>query len=247
MSDFVFLITTYKRSEKQPTLEMLEKLGVPKENIYMSVQTEEDRDKYTEMGYPSRVGRFVYKKGRNRSDNLNALIDIVPIGAKMVLMDDDIKNVGKLVKDQLKPIETLDEFYAFLNRGFALARKYNTIGFSVYPCYNAFFMSNKDVVRNIGEGTLLGVINKGLKFRPDFFVKEDYEFTCRVITRYGAFPRMNYYACNAPHYSNGGCKEFWEKKGLNAQHAQRLVKMYPSIVTLNPRRAGEVKMVKGAN
>lgn len=42
----VFCIPSYKRSEEQKTLTYLESMGVNKEKIYISTQSEEDYKKY---------------------------------------------------------------------------------------------------------------------------------------------------------------------------------------------------------
>lgn len=237
-----FGIPTYKRSEKQPTLDYLERIGIDRQHIIMSVQTESDYKAYLARGYRERVGKLVFRAGNNVSDNRNTILDNTPKGVKIVILDDDIKAICKLCGDHLRNIETLDELQQFLGYGYRIAAKHKTVGFSVYPCHNAYFMSNGYTTRNIGEGTLLALTNIGMRFDSRFSTKEDYELSCRIIRRFGAFPRLNNYCCNAPHYTKGGCEEAWKDRQEHNRTAKRLVGMYPDILELNKRRIGEVKM-----
>ena len=42
MTEYIIGIPSYRRADKQTTLEYLERIGVSKERIVLSVQTEED-------------------------------------------------------------------------------------------------------------------------------------------------------------------------------------------------------------
>lgn len=236
-------IPTYKRAAKQPTLEYLERLGIPKEQIIMSVQNKADQAAYKR--YEGRVGHLIYREGHNLAENRNTILDYLPAGERVVIFDDDIKVISRAFGPKtLYGIESRAEFEDLMEYGFAEAERAHTVAWSVYPVHNAFFMTDTVTRRVIGEGTLLGIVNtKGLRFDGKFSLKEDYEFSCRVIRRYGAMPRLNAYACNAPHYTTaGGCKEWWDDKSLNYMIAYKISKMYPDVVELNPRDRGEIRM-----
>lgn len=232
-------IPSYNRPDKQPTLEYLEKLGVPKEKILLSTQTAEEYKKYKEA-YGSRVHKVLYRQGKNAADNRNTILEAIPSGDRVIIFDDDIKHISRLTGGKLTPIETKTEFEAFVAYGFRLAAKLHTTAFSVYPVHNAFYMSNSYTERNIGEGTLLGIVKTDIMFDPEYDTKEDYEFSCRIIRKFGAMPRLNNIACNAPHYTKGGCESMWEDKSKCFEAARRLATIYPDIVKLNKARAGEI-------
>ena len=243
--DIYFGIASYKRADNQKTVAYLESLGVPRNNIILSVQTAADYDAYRAAGIEKRVGGLIFRPGGNASQNRNNILDNVPAGTKIVLLDDDIMSLCKLKGDALEAITTGEEFYKALETGYKLAAKYKTIGFGVYPVCNAFYMSNKHRDRYIAVGTLLGITNTSLRFDPQTDTKEDYQFCCEAIRKYGAFVRMDNYSCKAQHYTSGGCEEFWDDTAGIERTARRLAARYSDIIELNPKRKGEVRMKRG--
>lgn len=237
-----FGIPTYKRAEKQSTLEYLERVGVKREQIYMSVQTKDDYRDYSARGYAERVAKLLYREGANLSENANTILDYLPKNARIVILDDDIKTLSKLSGEKLVDIETLDGFNGFLQFGYSIANQLKTIGFSVYPCHNSYFMSMTYNKAHIGEGTLLALTNTGIRFDAQFDTKCDYELTCRIIRHYGAYPRLNMYACNAPHYTKGGCEVNWRDRKKVLQDAFTLTELYSELVKQNSKKEGEVLM-----
>lgn len=242
MKDFYFGIPTYKRAGRQRTLEYFESLGINKERLIMSVQTAEDRAAYAAAGYDKRVGRFLYRSGDNLSDNLNTILDSIEDGDRIIMVDDDIKSIDVLQNGKLVPIERKDKLLEMIEYGYGLAEAYNTIGFSIYPCHNEYFMKNSFSDRCIGEGTFLALTKTKERFNRRFSVKMDYEFTLRAISKYGHFIRLNNYAANAPHFSAGGCEDFWQDKIKNYQLAKELCERFPTLVRMNEKRKGEIKM-----
>ena len=238
-----FGIPSYKRAGKQSTLDYLESVGVEKSQIIMSVQTEEDEEAYRKAGHDKRVGKFLFSPAKNVSGNTNTILRAVPEGEKIIILDDDIKSVDMLNGKKLEKVADKNSFNKFINFGYSLALKLKTIGFSVYPCHNAYFMSKTYNKAHIGEGTFLALTNVGMLFDESLDTKSDYELGCRIIERFGAFPRLNMYSCNAPHFSGGGCKENWEDKEKVARDAKMLVLLYPNYVKENPKRKGEILMV----
>lgn len=235
-----FGIPTYHRHERQPTLEWLERCGVRKEQIVMSVQCEEDYALYKK--YASRVGAYIFQPGKNLSDNINTILEYVPRNERIVIFDDDIKTISYLNGEKLEDINDPYKFEKFFEYGYGIADKHKTIGFSVYPVHNAYFMSMTYNIKHIGEGTLLALTNTGLMFDRRFDTKCDYEFTCRVIEKYGAYPRLNMFSCKAPHYTKGGCETFWEDRKKVLWDASSVIKMHPLLVRENTRREGEILM-----
>ena len=242
----VFAIPSYKRAFEQLTLDYLTKLGVPRDMIVMSVQTRDDYDAYRAIGIEARVGRFIYQNGSCVGDNRNNLLNAIPEGTYIVMMDDDIKTLLALDGQKLRPIKTLSEFMQVVSRGFMAAVRNFTVGFGLYPTDNAYYMSNSITPRSIVDGMFIGLINSKVRYDSSFKTKEDYELCCRLIREYGAFPRLNMYVTRAKSHSRGGCEEFWADEEGRICTAARLVGMYPDLLTLNPRRPGEVLMRRSA-
>ena len=245
-TEIYFGIASYKRADNQRTVAYLEKLGVDKSHIIMAVQTASDKEAYEAAGIDRCVGRLIYREGKNVSENRNTLLDSVPAGTRLVLLDDDINAVCKLTSGKLAPIESREEFDTMLKRGYSLAAKHRTVGFGLYPVKNAYFMSGGYADRNVCIGTLFAIVNTDLRFDTETATKEDFEYCCKAIRRYGAFVRLNNYTCDAQHYTKGGCEEFWKDEAETQRTARRLVGKYPDILALNQKRPGEVRMVKAA-
>lgn len=136
MSEIFFGIPSYGRPDAQPTLDMLLRFGVKPGSIIISVQTQGDREAYQRY---ADVARVVYKSGKNKSANANTILDLLPDGSKLVLLDDDIKAISYLTADRrLRDIDTVEQFVSMLKVGFAVARKHRAPGFGLYPVHNAF-------------------------------------------------------------------------------------------------------------
>lgn len=210
--DFYVGIASYKRPEASRTLDYLDSLGFPKERRILSVQTEEDRDAYTRSGLSERVGTFLYREASTAAGNRNTVLLNVPEGTNVVFMDDDIKQV--VMEDLgLVPLDTLEKFERMCKLGFATAQKNRTICFGLYPVANAYFMRGGYKKAAICVGTLIGMVaTPGITFCEELQTKEDYELCCRIIRKYGACIRLDRFACDALHYSKGGCEDAWKDK-----------------------------------
>lgn len=175
----------------------------------------------------------------DEEDELN-----VPEGTNVVFMDDDIKQV--VMEDLgLVPLDTLEKFERMCKLGFSTAQKNRTICFGLYPVANAYFMRGGYKKAAICVGTLIGMVaTPGITFCEELQTKEDYELCCRIIRKYGACIRLDRFACDALHYSKGGCEDAWKDKSGVIRVAELLVAKYPDILKLNPKRPGEVLMVK---
>lgn len=239
-------IASYKRAESQHTLGYLESIGIPKSKIYMAVQTEEDFATYIEAGIGDRVSKIIFKPQTSASGNRNTLITETDPKTPIILIDDDVKEIGILKNKKLEKVSTEEQFDHMVETGIKLCKKHNTVGFGLYPVYNAYFMSNKYTKTNICDAGLFGLLSHEYLFNEALRTKEDYELCCRIIKRFGAFVRMNNYAVKTPAgHSKGGCKEAWNDKEDVVKTARTLVRVYPDILKLNPKKQGEV-MMRGA-
>lgn len=238
-----FGIPSYHRAAEQSTLEMLEGFGIEPARILLGVQCADDLETYKKYG-----GRAIilYRPGASKSANANQMLDYIEqlhYGSRLVLMDDDIKGICFLSSGKkLSRIETRQEFLSILNVGFSIAGKHKAAGFGLYPVCNGFFMSRSYVPKSICIGTLLGLTVTRQRFREDFPVKEDYEYTASAMERYGAFPRLNNFSCDAKHYTKGGCDDLWQDNHTNKDCARRLCELHPRTVKPNKAKPGEVRM-----
>ena len=188
MSRIYFGIASYQRAGEQRTLELLKRLGVPRNDIILSVQTESDHDAYKKYESDATI---IYREAHNAAGNRNNILDWLPRGEHLVMLDDDISEFCYLKGEKLEAIDTPEKFQSFLRVGFSVANKMHAPGFSLYPVCNGFFMSHSFINSSMAIGTFIATIVTTVRYDTDFDVKEDYEFTCQNIKRFGAFPRLN--------------------------------------------------------
>ena len=83
-----------------------------------------------------------------------------------------------------------------------------------------------------------------VKFDTEMCLKEDYDFTCSHIAKYGSVLRCNRMTLSVKHYSNsGGACTNRDKKGLEEQRNIAILHgKWPGCFRSNPRRKNEVIM-----
>jgi len=90
-----------------------------------------------------------------------------------------------------------------------------------------------------------------VKFDVDMKLKEDYDFSCAHISKYGSVMRCNRMTLNVKHYDNGGgAVSTRDAKGTEERrNIEILMKKWPGCFRFNPKRDNEVIMrwKKGCN
>lgn len=235
MQKIKFAIPTYKRVEKQLTLEMLKNFGYSKDEIVISTQTKEDYE-----AYKNKYGNdcvVIYREGHSVTDNRNTLLDYFEKGQWLIMLDDDIKAFLKLDGNNLTKIETKQELDKMFNDFFEYTEKNNGKMWGVYPIKNAFFMKRSISKRNI-INSCLGIIND-LRFDENYKAKEDIELCCRYLKNGYNVIRFNFITYDVRHKQKGGCSDTW-KSDENIKVSNKLVFKYPNLLRLNSKRKGEV-------
>lgn len=238
---FYIGIPSYKRAKYQNALAYLEQLNFPRERIYLSVQCESDLQDYTTAGVVNRVGHFIYKPAKTAAANRNTLLNAFQSDERILLMDDDIQALTKLVGGKFVPVTSLSEFEAIVERGFEEAERSRTIGFGVYHSANEAFCSGGTKTRAMCTGRFLGIINSGMRFDAHIQFSDDYEFVCRAIQKYGSFLRFDDYAIKHSRNTGGGRKDARRDIGKMRREANQLVAQYPEFLVVNPQDTRSVK------
>lgn len=224
MSNVVFAIPSYKRSDKQLTLEYLESMDIPKQIIYIATQTEEDYELY-KREYGNRAN-IIYGKGNCVSDNRNNLLNEFEDNQKIVMLDDDLSYIGKLENNKLIPIDK-KELMNFIENAFDYCKANNALIWTGYPVENAYFMSNKIDKKQFGVGCIMGIINSEYRFNPEYRIKEDFEICLRTIKAGYNCIRFNFIHAKGKHKSKGGCMEFWDK---DKECTDKILKEYSTLI-----------------
>ena len=238
MDKYVYAIPSYRRAQRQVTLDYLNRIGVPKERIWIFVQTEDDYEEYQQHG--SRANIVLMKASgiaRARNNILNRLSD-----QNLLMLDDDIKRISALKSGKLMGIESRIDMALAFNRCFQQARNLGARMFGVYPVDNAFFMSN-DISTKVSVNTAIGY-TAGFPFRFDerFETKEDAELCGRVLRKGCNVARYNNIAVSADHrkdtkgYKDAGHHE------ENLRSVKKLCARYPEIFAPQKGKPWEVRV-----
>lgn len=235
MKKIKFAIPSYKRAEKQRTLNMLVNLGYEKEDIVIATQTKQDYEEYSE-----RYGEqctIIFREANTVTGNRNTLLDYFDKGQWLIMLDDDIEGIYRLAGKKLVKVETKKELDEMFTDFFEYTEKNNGKMWGVYPVKNAYFMNNTINKKNI-INSCLGIIND-FRFDENYKAKEDIELCCRYIANGYNVIRFNFITYDVKHKQKGGCYETW-KTDENEKVAVRLVTKYPKLLKMNTKRKGEV-------
>nr|DAN84132.1 MAG TPA: hypothetical protein [Caudoviricetes sp.] len=240
MENFIVAIPSYQRVDKQETLEYFSSLGVPKERIYIFVQTSADREQYRR--YESKAN-IVLAAADRVARARNNILQHFGGSTNILMLDDDISTISILRGGKLVPLKTREELASNINRCFAIAKKRGAELLGLYPVYNAFFMS-RTISLKATVNTAIGFVKgSNLRFDESYQTKEDIELCARILSAGGNVIRYNFLTIKPRHRTNsGGCHEVW-KSGVNKESAERLCKMYPDILAPHSTRADEVKLI----
>ena len=238
------VIPTYKRPDSQDTLDYLEKIKYPKEDITLFVQTK-DEFSYHKKHNGYRDNKVIYADANNITEQRNNILGFFA-GDMIVQMDDDIRGISFLSllnHGKLKKVENGKSLKSFFESAFATAIKANTIMWGLYPVHNAFYMKDGHSEWALVMGSCMGIINKDLRFDEKFILKQDYELSCRVLKKYGKVIRFNNVAADAKHFDNpGGCKVYRDK--YYDQIFRMILQKHGDILKPNPKRPNEILLRK---
>lgn len=85
-----------------------------------------------------------------------------------------------------------------------------------------------------------------LRYDPQLRLKEDYDLTAQHLAAWGAVARCDYLLPTFQHYGNAGGCQTYRTPEREAESVRYLLRKWPGVFRENPRRAGEVLMVRGA-
>lgn len=241
MHEFVYAIPSYKRAERQLTVNYLGKAGVKKQQIKVFVQTKEDEEAYAKtIGSEAEI---IYKKAERcveaRNNILNELID----KTNVVMLDDDISALGIMNDEKIQKIESGETLNELFQKMFEFCKKGKVFIFGVYPVYNAFFMS-QTISTKAPINTVFG-FTKGFKGRFDesYDTKEDAAFCAKILSIGRSILRFNFMAVDADHRkTKSGYIDEWHQEE-NIRCVKHLVSEFPNIYAIQKNKPWEVRTI----
>jgi hypothetical protein len=174
----------------------------------------------------------------------NFILDYYGKDKNIIMMDDDIKSVGRfgLRNGKTAPIAlTGNEFYHHLVNGFDLCHKGKTEArlFGVAPTSNPLNFTDPVKMAMFVNGPCMGIITSKLRFDEECMNKNDYDFTLQHLkTGYLTF-RLDYlWQKNDYNKMDGGSRYYRTKKREEKTYYYLLGK-WPGYLIPNPKRGLE--------
>lgn len=188
--------------------------------------------------YRDAGAQFVVASG-NLMDSRNlALDDAFKEGATCVQVSDDLLRLERKVpgRDELGEVSFLDAVTEIIDTMAMGGARYG----GVAPTSNLFFASDEPKWRHFIVGDLIVVSETDLRFDTAMTLKEDYDYTCQHIQRYGLVARCDNLLATFKHKSNAGGAVAYRTYDREMQNIQHLMKKWPGVFKLNKKRPGEI-------
>lgn len=241
MKRIVFAIPSYRRANTCIFARELHKLGIPKSDIYVFTQNEEDRVAYRES--VGSIANVVGENGVGISFNRNqALTADFGDGVRVMNVDDGVRRIyikgfGQ-IKDADRLVSVCDRFFDYAERN-----RFDCWG--VCKASSPIMARDKDIIDNPFLGTFFGVLNRRVRFNTSMKLMEDLERNCRILIGGGHLIRYDYVNVNCPHGRKGGQFDMHNTEGLELKTRSILCRVYPNIVVKDDRNRGKCNIKAG--
>ena len=240
------------RTIRERTLAVMERAGVPSEQITVFADPAETDDYAQELegtGIRLETGEHGVTPQRNR------IFDYYEEGQLVVQIDDDIREL--MVRDgpqEAHPI-TATEWAEIMDVGFRWCRRSGARLWGIYPVYNPMFMRDRvrtDLTYICANfwGYFSPGAGKPSPLRATLEDKEDYERSLQCYEADGAVVRLEWLAPITRYYDEPGGMQ---ADGLRTEErirasAEELVRRFPQYAAMNmSKRSGhaEIRMRSG--
>lgn len=240
-NDFIYVIPSYNRVNRQITVDYLNEIGISKDRIYVFVQTEDDEIKYKEkIGEKANIVMKPATRGVEARNNiLNTLVDEYNI----VMLDDDVKAIGELIGEKIEKITTAEKMDETFSQCFITCEKTGIKIFGVYPIYNHFFME-RTISTKSPINTIFGFA-KGFKgrYNEKYDTKEDAEICAKILSMKRSILRFNFLCVEADHRkTKDGYIDEWHQEE-NIRCVKKLLVDYPNIYKMQKNKPWEVRTI----
>lgn len=236
-----FAIPTYKRPEliKQLTLSYLQKCSIPINQIDVFVSNHNESAVYIKSGIAGLCDDIINTCTTNVRDKFNYIHSYYPSGTHVVVIEDDIECIKRLVGYN-KLTEVTDELFFLCENAFALCVQSNTKLWGISSNSNPFFLKQtcgpcfKLIVAN-----MYGFIAENPAILVTQHTKTDYERTILYTRKYGSVVRLDYLCPVTKNYKNPGGMQTLndtERSKMEIDAVRYLAMMYPELCKANTEK-----------
>lgn len=235
--DYILVIPTHRRATilLEKTWALLQRTA-PNIKPIIWVNDDQDYQDYKPL-FPTaeiRIG------GSRLAEKRNLIQHSYPLDTKIVMIDDDIKDL--VIKDgnKKKPIKDLD---ALIKLGFSYCEKEGCSMWGVYPLDNPLSMTNY-VRKNLCYiiACFFGMINKRIDINLDCV--EDYERSIKFWLLEKKLIRMEFVGIKTKPFNPIGGLSYLRKQGRDAIDRKKLVELYPSLCKLQYKKNYDMYDIK---
>lgn len=241
--EIIYGIISYKRAERQTTLDYLVKNGIPRERIILSLNAESDIVPYQK--YADRA-QIIYGEAHNAAGNRNNVLNYLPEGTNLILLDDDVRKfmcydpIGEygVFQEDFKTAE--QEF----SQAFEILKETGRTIFGVAHTGNAMFC--KQTMEKYGKYCVNALLGAGLfgiivgkdRFNDKMPVWDDTDMMLKQIKTRGLL-RVNTVAniVGTFYTAEGGCQEAYAAGGK--EKALRVLLMKYGDIAMPTKGNGE--------
>ena len=228
--EYVLVIPSHKRPRIlfEKTYYLLKKTHAIEPIIWLN--DDDDIDEYKIF-----IPHGIYKRGGNSIKEKRILIqEYFPIDTKIVMIDDDIKNIYVYDSDT-KTNNKLKDFNTLVNIAFTQLEKQQSHIWGVYPIHNPFFM--KPVFRtNLCYiiAALFGVINKRIPTETNY--AEDFERSILHYQMDKKLLRLEFVGLDTNYYTEPGGLQETRTEKKNYDDKKILADKYSDLCVLKYKR-----------
>ena len=240
-SNFIYVIPSYNRVNKQITVNYLNEIGIPKDRIYVFVQTKED-----EQAYLDKIGdkaNIIFKTASRGVEARNNILNTLVEENNLLMLDDDIRAIGEFNGDKIEKIVSSQKMDEVFSKCFEICEKSNIKIFGIYPIYNYFFLE-RTISTKCTVNTVFGYV-KGFKgrYNENYDTKEDAEICARMLSMNRSIFRFNFLAVDADHRkTKDGYIDDWHQEE-NIRCVKKLLKDFPKIFKEQKNKPWEVRNI----
>lgn len=237
---YVLVIPSYRRAKTcyEKTYSLLKRMNAIEPIIWVNDAI--DYEEYSKY-FPESMIRI---GGSSLVEKRNLIVQNFPLGARIVMMDDDIKNL--VVLDGVKKRNVIN-FNELVTYAFNICARENSSFWGVYPIDNPLCMNNF-VRTNLCYciGAFFGIINNRLEVSYNY--AEDFERCLKYHELEGKVVRLDFVGINTAYYKESGGLQETRTEEKNTADKAAIVNMYPnSSKIITKRGKTEIKLISKRN
>lgn len=185
------------------------------------------------------AGADLVVEGGSLIDSRNLALELAEKqGAVCIQVSDDLRKIEHLSFPSKKKVPIL--FKAVVETFMKEIWRTPFYLYGIPPTPNAFYVHQDRSLNNFIIGDFMVIKPNELRFDPEFKLKEDYDYTCQHIKKYGGVMRFDDFLFTFSHYKNSGGAVSFRTDELEKEVVEKLLAKHPEFIRRNPKRANEV-------